>query len=229
MWWKRRLRQREVRSRGCGGGWSQEPSSARAARDPGDSGMEGSLPRPPIPRVPASDPPSRPLGAAPARLTSLRAWLPPRPLPTAPPEVRGACAPTRPSDRELGQGAGSPFSPEGGGKATPLSLGTGLASLWPVVFLTKREVVGSGECVFPLSLYVPSPHPLFTLLSLPPRVLGANDPFFFIPLPRGCLFFFFLPRIHLLGGRLFISVCIERIILLGGRSDELPEWRRNNK
>lgn len=64
LWWKRRLRQREVRSGGCGGGWCLEPSSARAARAPGDSGMEGSLPRPPVPRVPASDPPSRPLDAA---------------------------------------------------------------------------------------------------------------------------------------------------------------------
>lgn len=79
-----------------------------------------------VTRVPAPDPPSHILGVAPAQVISLRALLPPRPLPTAPPEVRGARSPTRPLLSGAGWGwcARGLVLSGGGGEATPLSLGT---------------------------------------------------------------------------------------------------------
>lgn len=95
-------------------GGGLEFCSARAAKCPGDPGMEGSLAGPPVPRVPAPDPPSRTLGAAPARLSSLRALLPPGPPPIALQKVRGARAlKPGPSCRERGEGLGVSSFPKG--------------------------------------------------------------------------------------------------------------------
>lgn len=120
------------------------------------------MPGPPFPRVPASDPPSRTLGAAGARLTSLRALLPPRPLPTARRRCEGPAPVPGPSCRGLGRRRWELvlLQRERGGHPLVPQDGAGASVAGPVV-----ELLSSGDrVVFHFSL-MPPPPLVFTSLS----------------------------------------------------------------
>lgn len=151
---------------------------------------------PPIPRVPASDPTSHTLGAAPSRLTSLRALLPPRLLPIVLSKVRGARASTRPLLSKTGSGGlGVRFIPKRVGRP-PAPAVAGPIFLWN----------SFGEYVCCISHLMPLPSLIFTSLFF-----GSIDPFsspfpavaFFCanPLDSGRQYYFSVYLAHRLSGR----------------------------
>lgn len=171
MWWRRGLRLREVRSGECAGPSSWNPTLQGRRGTPGIPGWKGPLPGPRFPRVLAADPPSRTVGAAGARLTSLRALLLPRPLPTAPPEVQGARASTRPLLSGTGAGElGVSFVPEGEWRPPSCPSGQG----WRLSGRSYCRIVKFWRVCVALLTYASSPT-CFHLL-VPSRALGANDP-----------------------------------------------------
>jgi len=210
LWWRQRLRQREVRNSRCGGGRNRGPCSPKALKGPWGLGWESLLPRPQVPRVSASDPPSRTLGAAPVRLTSPWALLPSRPLPASPPKV-----PASHQDPFVGGGGwrgllGVSIVRKGEGKPPPCSRDRAGAAVAGPILWSNCWILPSA-CVALLSCE-PSPVPsplLFASLSHL-RLWGLQILFLLHPPPfPGCFFFFFAANpIHLLQEDSIISVCI---------------------
>ena len=210
-----------MRNSRCGGGRNRGSCSPKALKGPWGLGWESLLPRPQVPRVSASDPSSRTLGAAPVRLTSPWALLPSRPLPASLPKV-----PASHQDPLVGGGGwGGSWElvlSERARGSHPLVLGTGLEPRWRVLF-SGRIVEFCRVRVLHFSVVNhPPPPPRFFSPPCPISGFGGYRSIFFSTHPPSpvAFFFFFFAANPLASGRQYYF-CVYLAHHLSGRAVRL--------
>ena len=193
---------------------------SKGAEGPLGLGWESLLPRPQVPRVSASDPPSRTLGAAPVRLTSPWALLPSRPLPASPPKVPASHQDPRVGGWWVG-GSWELVLSERARGSHPLVLGTGLEPRWRVLFSGRIVEFCRVRVLHFSAVNRPPPPPRFFSPPCPISGFGGYRSFFFSTHPTSPVtFFFFFAANPLASGRQYYF-CVYLAHHLSGRAVRL--------